>query len=78
MSRFFKIDVICTNCGTITVKTILKHFQKKEKKMRLYCYKCMRDTTHIQIIDKDIYFLSMNNNIEINQELKSLVKKRIR
>lgn len=78
MSRFFKVDVICTNCGIITVKTVLKHFQKKEKKMRLYCYKCMRDTTQIQIIDKDIYFSSMNNNEKINQELNVLVKKRIK
>lgn len=78
MGNFFKVDMICMKCGNITVKTILKHFQKKEKRMRLYCYKCMCDTTHIQLIDKDIYLLSMDDNDEFKQDLTGLVKKRIK
>ena len=79
-SKVIKVDTICTNCGNINVITILKHFQKKEKYMKLYCYKCKKVVNHIQLVDKDVYSLFMQNNFGFTEEqlYSRIVKKKVK
>lgn len=59
MSKLFKTDMICANCGTINVAPLKGHQRTINGEMKLYFFNCRNEEVHVIVGDIDSYSRSV-------------------
>ena len=61
-------DAICSNCCSIN--SFQRSTSKKLKKFettKIYCYECMKETNHYILIDTELAYNYLKEQIELNE-----------
>lgn len=74
MYNTVKTDMICIKCGNINViQRKLSYKKKANNNSYLWCYKCQKESKHVEIIDKKSYLFNLEGELNLTEQEKEVL-----